>query len=579
MTHQEQIQKILLEQKIIGPQDSVAQYDLEARRKHVDIEEVIAEKKNVAKEAVYQAIAKGYDASFVNLETTTLDDSLIDLLPESIVQSHQIVVFKKDKKKKILYVATRDPDDIQTLDFIAKKTGLELHVHYTDSNSISHLVKQYHKTLQEEIKTLTEAPLALDSYQGLKELNRMARDVPIIKIIDTLLNYAIYQSASDIHIEPLEKQVVIRYRVDGILSDVMTLPKALHPALTARIKVLANLKIDEHRLPQDGRFKIDLENKKVAFRVSIFPIYDGEKIVLRLLDESAKVLTFEQLGMQKERAAVLERNIKKPHGIILVTGPTGSGKTTTLYSVINILNTSKVNISTVEDPIEYRISRVNQAQVAPKIGFTFASGLRALLRQDPNIIMVGEIRDTETAEMAAHAAMTGHLVLSTLHTNDAVGAIPRLTEMGVPNYLISSTTNMILAQRLLRKICENCRVTVALTKEMIAGIEQQFKFKDIIATLVRYGEVEDDIEVQDINFYRGKGCRECNNRGYKGRVGIYEILEVTDEIRKAILDNASSKELFDLATKQGMMTMAQDGFLKAKQGLTTIDEILRVTKE
>lgn len=579
MSHAAKIQTILLQSKIIQPTDNVAQFDTEAARKHIDIEELIAEKTKIPAEKIYQALAKGYGTAYINLEAKTLDNSLIDLLPESIVQTHQIVIFDYNKRKKTLSVATRDPDDIQTLDFIQKKTGMELNVYYTDSASIQHIVKQYHKTLQAEMKTLTEAPLAVDSVKGLSELNRIARDVPIIKVVDVLLNYAIYQGASDIHIEPTEKDVIIRYRIDGILSDVMTLPKELQQAITARIKVLANLKIDEHRLPQDGRFKIEVESNKVAFRVSIFPVYDGEKVVMRLLDESAKVLTFEQLGIQHDRAELMRRNIQKPYGIILVTGPTGSGKTTTLYSTLNMLNTPKVNISTVEDPIEYRIARVNQAQINPKIGFTFASGLRALLRQDPNIIMVGEIRDGETAEIAAHAAMTGHLVLSTLHTNDAVGAIPRLAEMGIPHYLVASTTNLIVAQRLVRKLCEHCRVTIAVTKELVTEIEKQFKFQDIIDTLIQYGEINSKTEARDLHFYKGQGCAECNNRGYKGRIGVYEILEVSDAIRKAILDQGSSKVLLDTAMKEGMMTMAQDGFLKAKQGLTSIEEVVRVTKE
>src|SRR3989339_4966 len=579
MNHREKIQHALLAEHIIDEQDSIEQLMFDAKRKHIDIEEYIANKKDLPLEQVYQTVAKAFGTTYVNLENNSLDSKLIKLLPESIVQTHQIIIFDYSKKQNVLLVATRDPDDIQTIDFIQKKTGKELQIFYTDSVSIQHIVKQYHKNLVEEIQTLTAAPIAVDSHTGLKELNRIAHNLPVIKTVNVLLHYALYQGASDIHIEPTEKEVVVRYRVDGMLSDVMTFPKALQQAIIARIKVLANLKIDEHRLPQDGRFKIQVEENAIAFRVSIFPVYDGEKVVLRLLDESAKVLTFEQLGMQSKASEILRNNIQKPHGIMLVTGPTGSGKTTTLYSVLNILNTPKVNISTVEDPIEYRIPRVNQAQVSPKIGFTFAAGLRALLRQDPNIIMVGEIRDGETAEIAAHAAMTGHLVLSTLHTNDAIGAIPRLTEMGVPPYLVASTTNVIIAQRLVRKICEHCMYTIGVTKQMIADIERQFSFEDIVHTLITYGEMNKETPVEDINFYAGKGCSHCGQRGYKGRVGIYETLEITDNVRKAILDRASPKELLAIAKSEGMMTMTEDGFLKAKRGLTSIEEILRVTKE
>lgn len=580
MTHHEKIRDILVKATVLSVQDDFAQIEKEAQQNHVDLEEKIAEIKNQPTESIYQLVARGFGTTYTNLDGVTLDPSLITVLPESIVQTHQIVVFERDAAKQLLSVATRDPDDIQTLDFIQKKTGLELKVYYTDSASVQHIVKQYHQTLEAEIATLTEAPIDEQSYSGITALNRIARDIPIVKVVDTLLNYAIYQNASDIHIEPTEKDVIVRYRIDGILVDAMSLPKALQSPLLARIKVLSNLKIDEHRLPQDGRFKIQVDdNTKVAFRVSILPVYDGEKAVLRLLDESAKVLTFEQLGVHPDGIEILERNIAKPNGILLVTGPTGSGKTTTLYSVLNQLNTAKVNISTVEDPIEYRIPRVNQSQVNPKIGFTFAGGLRSLLRQDPNIIMVGEIRDAETAEIAAHAAMTGHLVLSTLHTNDAVGAIPRLTEMDVPHYLVASTTNLIVAQRLVRKICEHCRITIDVNKELMHQIEQQFKFQDILDTLKKYGDIEADTEAHDLHFYKGKGCQQCGGRGYKGRVGVYEILEINEELRRAILEKKSAEELQDIAIAAGMMTMAQDGFLKAKAGVTTIDEILRVTKE
>ncbi len=581
MKHQNKIHKTLIDEGILDEDsDAFKQLVNEANNKNIDLEESIARKKNLQPEQIFRLIAeKAFEVPYVNLQKKIIDKELINLLPESIVQTHRVVIFDIDKDKEVLHIASRDPDDIQTNDFIQKKTGKELKLHYTDSASIQHIIKQYHQKIEQEIQTLTEAPIAVDSYKGLTELHRVARDVPIVKVVDVILNYAMYQGASDIHIEPSEKEVVIRFRIDGILYDVMTLPKTLQSAIVARIKVLANLKIDEHRLPQDGRFRIETNEAKVAFRVSIFPIYDGEKVVMRLLDESAKVLTFEQLGIQKERIDVLKRNIKKPHGIMLVTGPTGSGKTTTLYSILNVLNTSKVNISTVEDPIEYRIPRVNQSQVAPKIGFSFAKGLRALLRQDPNIIMVGEIRDGETAEIAAHAAMTGHLVLSTLHTNDAIGAIPRLTEMGVPNYLVSSTTNLIIAQRLVRKLCEDCRKTVNVTEEMVSEIEKQFKFEDILEVLKRYGELDQGTEMKDINFYIGKGCAECGQRGYKGRIGIFEILELSDTIREMILSNASTEQLQEAAIQEGMMTMAQDGFLKAKQGMTTIDEVLRVTKE
>jgi len=578
-THIQRLRDTLLTEGLITEQEDIMNLRAEALKKHVDIEEYISELRAVPAKVVYTAAAKSYGVTFADLQGITIDRALLSLLPESIVQTHAIVVFGIDKTAGLLSVATRDPQDIQTLDFIQKKTGYQLHVFYTDSASIKHIVKQYHANIEEEIANLSEAPLAPNSSRGITELSRIAHEVPIVKIVDTLLNYAVYQGASDIHIEPGEKEVQVRYRVDGLLFDVMSLPKAFTEAMVARIKVLSNLKIDEHRKPQDGRFKIDLDGKKIAFRVSILPVYDGEKVVMRLLDESAKVLTFEQLGMSTDNSQTLLTNTSKPNGIILVTGPTGSGKTTTLYSILHTLNKPEVNISTIEDPIEYRIQRVNQSQIAPKVDFTFATGLRSLLRQDPDIIMVGEIRDEETAQISAHAAMTGHLVLSTLHTNDAVGAVSRLVEMGVPNYLVASTTNLIIGQRLVRKLCQNCRASYNLDASTLADIGKQFDVDDVISRLQAMGELEANASLDEILFFHGKGCAECNNRGYRGRVGIYEMLVIDDIIGNAILEKKPAERILELARASGMITMAEDGFVKAKRGDTTIEEILRVTKE
>ncbi|HNU96270.1 MAG TPA: GspE/PulE family protein, partial [Candidatus Magasanikbacteria bacterium] len=380
--------------------------------------------------------------------------------------------------------------------------------------------------------------------------------------------------------EPNEKELAIRYRIDGILKSVMNLPKNFQSGIVARIKILANLKIDEHMVPQDGRFKIQTQNDKMAFRVSIIPVYDGEKIVMRLLPEGAKPLTLDQLGFLPSVKKVVENAIKKPNGMILVTGPTGSGKTTTLYSVLGILNQPGVNISTIEDPIEYRIQGINQSQINPKVGFTFATGLRAFLRQDPNIIMVGEIRDQETAEIAVHAAMTGHLVLSTLHTNDAPTTIPRLTDMGVPPFLVSYTTNIVMAQRLVRKICQYCKKEYKLDRASIDALLKAFDAERITAILKENKLLQEgEKNLEEMVFYKGEGCSRCNNSGFKGRVGIYEVLEVNQEIIHKINEHADANTLKDTARKNGMITMSEDGLIKAKMGTTTISEILRVTKE
>ncbi len=453
-------------------------------------------------------------------------------------------------------------------------------MHITTPEDIAEILKQYHKGLNAEIEEM-EKQSAEDQQKSdnPEDLKNLAQDLPVVKIVDTMLEYAILEKASDIHIEPAEKETNVRYRIDGILRNVMTLPKTIHAGVTARIKILSNLKLDEHRLPQDGRFKVKTPDYQVSFRVSIIPTFDGEKAVLRLLPEQNQQLTLEQLGFQPKSLEIVKKNIARPHGMILVTGPTGSGKTTTLYSILGILNKPEVNISTIEDPIEYRMPGINQSQIQPKIGFTFAQGLRAFLRQDPNVIMVGEIRDLETADIAVNAAMTGHLVLSTLHTNDAVTAIPRLIDMKVPTFLISSTLNLIIAQRLVRKICKNCIESYHLDKATVVELEQRFDLKKLEQTLIKQGFLKEKQELKSVLFYRGKGCQQCDNTGYKGRLGIYETLEVDDEISALVLKNASRDELEQKAVEKGMMTIPQDGFIKAKQGITTIEEVLRVTQE
>jgi type IV pilus assembly protein PilB len=375
----------------------------------------------------------------------------------------------------------------------------------------------------------------------------------------------------------------VRYRIDGILHDAMSLPKQTLPGIIARIKVLSNLKLDEHRLPQDGRFKIEKEDYKISFRVSVLPVFDGEKVVMRLLDESAKGLTLEKMGLWGRALEIVHKEIKRPNGMILVTGPTGSGKTTTLYTIMDIINTPEVNISTVEDPVEYRMPRINQTQVNSKIGMTFAAALRSLLRQDPDILMVGEIRDKETLEIAIHSAMTGHLVLSTLHTNSAAGALPRMLDMGAEPFLVASTTNVIVAQRLVRKICSECRMEYSLSEKEIKILSANFKMDEILEfmknTEVLKGKIKTSDKLSSIKFFKAKGCEQCNHEGYHGRVGIYEVLEVDPDIQKLITERTSADGIEKRAKEKEMVTMIEDGFVKAAQGVTTIEEILRVTKE
>jgi type IV pilus assembly protein PilB len=570
--------KIILEKGEILESDEFDKLAKEAAALGKKTEYYLDEKKIISTESLYENAANYYEIPFIKLKNQTIRKDVLFFIPEKIASIHNVISFDTDGKN--LKIAITNPEDIEILEFVKKKTGLNLQVHLTSPDNIKEVLKQYHKSLKAEFDYLST-----DKNQGGKndsdtDLKKLASDLPVVRIVDTLLEYSVLEGASDIHIEPEEKKVSVRYRIDGILHNVMVLPKTVQSGIIARIKILANLKVDEHRLPQDGRFKIATNDYKVSFRVSILPTFDGEKVVMRLLNEKAQTLTLEQLGFQPGPFDLVKRNIDKPNGIILVTGPTGSGKTTTLYTILGILNTPKVNISTIEDPIEYRMEHVNQSQVNSKIGYTFASGLRAFLRQDPDIIMVGEIRDQETAEIAIHAAMTGHSVLSTIHTNDAATTMPRLAEMGVPTFLVASTMNLIIAQRLVRKICPNCIQSYNLDKEEISQLEKQLDIGSILITMEKEKTIINAKKgLIGLLFYRGKGCKKCNNSGYKGRIGIYEILENNERISSLILKNAPAKDINKQALEDGMLKMVEDGFIKAKNGITTLEEVLRVTKE
>ncbi len=573
MINENEFIKDLTATKALSPAE-INKFSKEAQSKNSTLLDYLLEDKIIDEKETFKKIAEIKSIPFIDLANETIRKDILQFVPEPIAQSHNVVAF--DKKGESLRVATLDPTDLQTFAFLEKKIQMPLEIFYTTPSSIANVLKQYHRSLKAEFEKITRRE---SGESGEKEkLQEMAEDLPIIRVVDTLLEYAIFEGASDIHIEPEEKEVVIRYRVDGLLREVMTLPKKVHLGLVARIKILSNLKLDEHRLPQDGRFKVETDDYKISFRVSVIPVFDGEKIVMRLLNESTKILTLEQLGFQDTALAAIKRNINKPNGMLLVTGPTGSGKTTTLYTILNMVNKPGVNITTIEDPIEYRMPGVNQSQVNPKIGYTFASGLRAFLRQDPNIIMVGEIRDTETADIAVNAAMTGHLVLATLHTNDAATALPRLQDMKVASFLIASTVNIIVAQRLVRRICPNCVQKYKLGKDIIKELEDYFNMKDIMEVYRKNNLIKGSKTWEDLEFYKGKGCNQCKD-GYKGRMGIYEVLEVTAEIGDLVLKDSSSEIIVKKAREQGMITMLEDGFIKAKNGITTIEEIIRVTKE
>ncbi|HBV01543.1 MAG TPA: hypothetical protein DEF00_04125 [Candidatus Taylorbacteria bacterium] len=521
---------------------------------------------------------------FVDLKQQKIEFETLSLLPEPIARSHSIVAFKRSDK--ILEVAMLDTDDLAAIDFIRKKTNLKILPRLTDTASIRSAILQYQKSLKaefgdlikEETDVLKQIPEAgSDKLTSAADLKKLAEDVPVIRVVDTLLKHAVLQRASDIHIEAQEKELIVRYRIDGILHDAMILPKHVASSIVARIKVLASLKLDEKRLPQDGRFKIETSGDKVSLRVSILPTYFGEKVVMRLLREGASGFTLEVLGFHGEALERVHESLKLSTGMILTTGPTGSGKTTTLYTMIDILNTTDVNISTVEDPIEYQMPRVNQTQVKPEIGFTFSSGLRSLVRQDPDIIMVGEIRDNETASLAINASLTGHLVLSTLHTNSAAGAIPRLIDMKVEPFLIVSTVNVIIAQRLVRKLCDT-KEKYFLNKAGIATLGKSVDMERVLKALKSGKIVPESAVWEKVAFYRPRPATDAPD-GFLSRIGIHEVMKVTQSIRELIIKGGTSADIEAQAKKEGMLTMLEDGIFKCVQGHTTIEEVLRVVSE
>jgi type IV pilus assembly protein PilB len=574
-----QLKEFLSDSGMVVPEE-LEKYFEEAQSQNKHLGDILLEKKIIDESQLRKLYAYILGVPFVDLKKEMISGDILQIIPEPIARKYKVVAFERSGKE--LKVAMLNPEDIQTIDFIRKKSGLKITTCLTTEESIETILRQYSKSLKAEFGDIISKNSDEASSDSEEDLEKIAQGLPIIRIVDTLIKHAILQRASDIHIEPDEKEIRVRYRIDGILHDAMTLPFQVKEGIIARIKVLSNLKLDEHRVPQDGRFKIEKDGSKISFRVSVLPIFDGEKVVMRLLDESSKGLTLEGMGLVGNGLEIIHREIKRPNGMVLVTGPTGSGKTTTLYTIMDILNTPEVNISTVEDPVEYRMPRINQTQIYPKVGLTFAAGLRSLLRQDPDIIMVGEIRDKETMEMAIHAAMTGHLVLSTLHTNSAAGTLPRLIDMGAEPFLIASTTNVVIAQRLVRKLCPDCRKEYKLNEKEMKTLKDNYEMDKIMEAIKKSGmlkgKIEGKIDWLDIKLYKAGGCEQCNG-GYKGRIGIFEVLEIDDDIRKMISQKASSDELDKVAREKGIVSMVEDGFIKAIQGTTSLEEILRVTKE
>jgi len=583
-----QLKAFLLDSGLVNKKQ-LESAEKEAEEKGEKMEDILVKSGEIKEDELTKLKAYILGIPFVNLEEEKIPPEILSIIPEPIARKQNIVAFRKSGRN--LEVAMLDPDDLQTVEFIKKKANLKILPRLTSTESIKNVIRQYQKSLQaefgemigQETPSLTSSVSISEARQTenepqKEELEKAAQDLPIIKIVDTLIKHAILQKASDIHVEPMEKELIIRYRIDGILHETMTLPKQIAPSVIARIKVLSSLKLDEHRLPQDGRFKIETEDYKISFRVSILPVYDGEKVVMRLLPENSKGFTLEGLGFWGRNLEIIHHAIKKPTGLILVTGPTGCGKTTTLYTIMDIINTPEVNISTIEDPIEYRMPRTNQTQVSAKIGLTFANGLRSLLRQDPDILMVGEIRDGETAALAINASLTGHLVLSTLHTNSAAGSLPRLIDMDIEPFLISSTINCIEAQRLVRKLLPDSSEKYKLTEQEIKELEDQIDRKRVLEELRKEKIISADDEFEDITFFHPKPTPDFPD-GYSDRIGIHEVLEISETIKDLIVKRADSDAIEKQARKEGMLTMSEDGFIKAARGLTSIEEVLRVTKE
>ena len=551
----------------------------EAKAAGKTIGDILIAKNAIGEDELRRTYAYILGIPFVSLTTEKIKYETLSMIPEPVARRNNIIAY--NRRGDELEVAMLDTDDLAAIDFIKKKTHLKILSRLTDVASVKFALKEYQQSLKDNLGDVIQRETAalLKSAPDAKEedLRQVAEGVSAVRIVDTLIRHANAQGASDIHIEPLQESLLIRYRIDGILHDAMELPKHAANAITARVKVLANMKLDEHRLPQDGRFGAESGGEKISFRVSILPTYFGEKIVMRLLRDSISGFTLESIGFHGSGLERMHESMRSTTGMILSCGPTGAGKSTTLYTLLDIINTPDVNISTIEDPIEYQMARINQTQVRPEIGFTFANGLRSLVRQDPDIIMVGEIRDKETASLAINAALTGHLVLSTLHTNSAAGAIPRLLDMGVEPFLLVSTLRVIIGQRLVRKLSPD-REKYELSREEQAQLEKEIDAGTVLRALKEEKAIAKDATWKNIPFYRPKETTESPS-GYSGRIGIYEVLPVTSTIKELMMGNNSGDAIDKQARSEGMLSMSEDGIFKAAQGITTIEEVLRVITE
>ncbi|MFA6909330.1 MAG: GspE/PulE family protein [Patescibacteria group bacterium] len=551
---------VLRESELLTP-DQLERAEAEAQRAHLTLADILVRNEYVSDEHLGQIIADLFDVPFIRLANTPIDEKTLRLIPEIVARNQSIIAYQWDDEG--VRIAMNNPDNVEIVELLKKRLGAPIQASYATAEDIKEALRHYRKNIQEEFSDILK--------RHVEQADKaQAEDAPIIAIVDMLISYAYENRASDIHLEPHDQTLVVRYRIDGVLHDVADIPKRLQEPMVSRIKIVSSLRTDEHQAAQDGRFQKNIDGEKVDVRVSIVPISEGEKVVMRLLSQGTRRFSLEELGMESRDLAVIQDALKKPHGMILATGPTGSGKTTTLYAMLKILNTRTVNISTIEDPVEYDIEGINQIQVNTGTNLTFTDGLRSILRQDPDIIMVGEVRDQDTAKIAINAATTGHLVLSSLHTNDATTTFPRLLDMGIEPFLIASTINVVIAQRLVRRIHRGCIESYVPTQIELAHIQRILGEKEMQMH---------NIKRKGARLYRGKGCDVCHGTGFEGRIGIFEVLHMNEHVRSLVMARSNAEDIRSAAMSEGMTTMFTDGMQKVLQGATTLEEVMRVTKE
>jgi type IV pilus assembly protein PilB len=584
-TDQKKFEEVLVSLSVVD-KDKLDKAKIESVRSGKDLDSILVSLKYADQEEVTKALAISMNIPYADLTNVHINESVLKLIPKDIAVKYMVAPFGVSGSN--INVGMENPNNIPAIEFIERKTSLRVVPYMASDNGIKNVLMQYQDLSSEvdeairSIEVTNVDSIKTEKESGGKELGELIQDAPVTRAVNTILEYAIKSRASDIHIEPWGNALKIRYRVDGVLQETMTLPVHIQSALVSRIKILSNLKIDEHRIPQDGRFDVSIDNHEADVRVAISPTVHGEKVVMRILDKSGGVINLENLGVRGRAFELISGGTQKPHGMILSTGPTGSGKTTTLYAILTKINTPAVNIVTLEDPVEYQVAGVNQIQVNSAVGLTFAAGLRSILRQDPDVIMVGEIRDGETADLAVQSALTGHTVLSTLHTNSASGVLPRLLDMDIEPFLIASTVSTVIGQRLVRKLCDKCKSKeksspsiAALIKKTVGDIlpENAEQLKALgYKSLPKKGS-----ELFDL--YTPVGCSVCNNTGYIGRIGIYEVFNMSPEIERLIVGHATTTDIQNQVIKEGMITMRQDGFLKALEGITTIEEVIAKAAE